>query len=104
MQFKSILFAVFAAVLVAVTATGCAFFTPERIAAIHQTAATALQIAYEAGGKTALEAKIDEQVAAGKITPEQAVQLKAAAKKSYDALQAKLAELSVKDVTVEVTE
>ena len=31
-------------------------------------------------------------------------QLKEAAKRSYDALQAKLTELSVKDVTVEVTE
>ena len=63
-----------------------------------------LDIAYTAGGATLVEQKIDAMVTDGKITPEQAVQLKAAAKKSYDALQAKLAELSIKDMTVEVTE
>ena len=40
----------------------------------------------------------------GKVIAEQAVQLKTAAKKSYDAHQAKLAEFSVKDATVETVE
>lgn len=40
----------------------------------------------------------------GKITSEQATQLKEAAQISYEALQAKLAVLAVKDVQVEVTE
>lgn len=96
MQFKSILFAVFIAAFVAVVATGCAFFTPERVAAIHKTAANALQIAYEAGGKTLVETKINEMVADGKITPEQGELLKAAARNGYEAFLAKLSELSEK--------
>ena len=83
---------------------GCAYFTEERVAAIHKTVGTVLDIAYTAGGATLVEQKIDQLVTDGKITPEQAEQLKVAAKKSYDALQAKLTELAVKDVTVEVTE
>ena len=86
------------------TMCGCSYFTQEKAAAIHKTVGTVLDIAYTAGGATLVEQKIDAMATDGKITPEQAVQLKAAAKKSYDALQAKLAELSVKDVTVKVTE
>lgn len=86
------------------TMCGCSCFTQEKVAAIHKTVGTVLDIAYTAGGATLVEQKIDAMVTDGKITPEQAVQLKTAAKKSYDALQAKLTELSVKDVTVEVTE
>lgn len=86
------------------TMCGCSYFTQEKVAAIHKTVGTVLDIAYTAGGATLVEQKIDAMVTDGKITPEQAVQLKAAAKKSYDALQAKLAELSIKDVTVEVSE
>ena len=47
--------------------------------------------------------KIDQMVEDGKITPEQAALLKAAAQKSYDDLQKKLKELSVADVEVSVT-
>jgi len=42
-------------------------------------------------------------VADEKITPEQAILLKAAAQKSYEDLQKKLKELSVADVEVTVT-
>ena len=44
------------------------------------------------------------RLADGKITPQQGEMLKEAARKSYEALQAKLTELSVKDVTIEVSE
>ena len=93
MQFLSILFA---AVFIAVTATGCAFLTPERVAAIHRTAATALQLAYETGGKALLETKINELVAAGQVTSEQGELLKAAAQNGYAAFLAKLNELAEK--------
>ena len=86
------------------TMCGCSYFTQEKVAAIHKTVGTVLDIAYSSGGATLVEQKIDAMVTEGKISPEQAVQLKAAAQKSYDALQAKLAELSIKDMTVEVTE
>ena len=82
------------------TVSGCAYFTEERIAG---TASTVLEIAYAAGGATLVEQKIDEMVADGKITAEQAALLKAAAQKSYDDLQKKLKELSVADVEVSVT-
>ena len=82
------------------TVSGCAYFTEERIAG---TASTVLEIAYAAGGATLVEQKIDEMVADGKITAEQATLLKAAAQKSYDELQKKLKELSVADVEVTVT-
>ena len=82
------------------TVSGCAYFTEERIAG---TASTVLEIAYAADGATLVEQKIDEMVADGKITAEQAALLKAAAQKSYDELQKKLKELSVADVEVTVT-
>ena len=61
-----------------------------------------LEIAYVAGGATAVEQRIDQMVTDGKITAEQAVQLKAASQKSYEELQKKLKELSVAEVQVEV--
>ena len=82
------------------TVSGCAYFTEEKVAG---TASTVLEIAYVAGGATMVEQKIDQMVADGKITPEQAALLKAAAQKSYDDLQKKLKELSVADVEVSVT-
>lgn len=87
-----------------VVMSGCAFFTQERVAAIHKTVGTVLEVAYSSGGTTLVEQKIDAMVTEGKITPEQAVQLKAAAKKSYANLQSRLVELSVKDVVVEAVE
>ena len=77
------------------TVSGCALFTEEKIAA---TASTVLETAYVAGGASMVEQKIDQMVADGKITAEQAVQLKAAAQRSYEELQKKLNELSVENV------
>ena len=62
------------------------------------------RIAYTSGGAVLVEQKIDQLVADGKITAQQGEMLKEAARRSYEALQAKLAELSVKDVAVEVSE
>ena len=83
---------------------GCSSFTQGTVAEIHKTVGTILDIAYTSGGAVLVEQKIDQLVADGKITAQQGEMLKAAAQKSYEALQAKLTELSVKDVTVEVTE
>ena len=82
------------------TVSGCAYFTGEKVSG---TASTVLEIAYAAGGASMVGQKIDQMAADGKITPEQAVLLKAAAQKSYDDLQKKLKELSVADVEVTVT-
>ena len=79
---------------------GCSYFTQEKIAEIHKTVGTILDIAYTSGGAVLVEQRIDQLVTDGKITPQQGEMLKAAARKSYKALQEKLAELSVKDVTV----
>ena len=73
------------------TMTGCAYFSQEKVAG---TVSTVLEIAYVAGGATAVEQRIDQMVTDGKITEGQAVQLKAAALKSYEELQKKLKELS----------
>ena len=82
------------------TVSGCAYFSEEKVAG---TASKVLEIAYVAGGASMVSQKIDLMVADGKITPEQAALLKAAAQKSYDDLQKKLKELSVADVEVSVT-
>ncbi len=89
-----------AVIALAGTVAGCAFFTQEKVAAIHKTVGAVLDVAYSAGGAALVEQKIDAMVADGKITADQAVQLKAAAQKSYVALQAKCAEQAFKDVTV----
>ena len=83
---------------------GCSYFTQEKVAEIHKTVGTILDIAYTSGGAVHVEQKIDQLVADGKITPQQGEMLKEAARRSYEALQEKLAELSVKDVAVEVSE
>lgn len=83
---------------------GCSYLPQEKVAEIHKTVGTILDIAYTSGGAVLVEQKIDQLVADGKITAQQGEMLKAAAQKSYEALQAKLTELSVKDVTVEVSE
>ena len=82
------------------TVSGCALFTEEKIAA---TASAVLETAYVAGGASMVSQKIDQMVADGKITAEQATLLKAAAQKSYEDLQKKLKGLSVADVEVSVT-
>lgn len=79
---------------------GCSYFTQEKVAEIHKTVGTILDIAYTSGGAVLVEQKIDQLVADGKITAPQGEMLKEASRKSYEALQEKLAELSVKDVTV----
>ena len=82
------------------TMVGCGCLTKEQIAG---TASTVLEIAYASGGATAVAQRIDKMVADGKITAEQAVQLKAAAQRSYEELQRKLKELAVENVEVTVT-
>ena len=69
---------------------GCSYFTQEKIAEIHKTVGTILDIAYTSGGAVLVEQKIDQLVADGKITPQQGEMLKEAARRSYEALQAKL--------------
>ena len=49
-----------------------------------------------------MDQRIDQMVTDSKITEKQAVQLKIAARKSYEELQKKLKELSVAEVQVEV--
>lgn len=98
-------FALFAAFALGMgTMCGCSYFTQEKVAAIHKTVGTVLDIAYTAGGATLVEQKIDAMVTDGKITAQQGEMLKEASRRSYEALQTKLTELSVKDVTVEVSE
>ena len=70
---------------------GCSYFTQGTVAEIHKTVGTILDIAYTSGGAVLVEQRIDQLVADGKITPQQGEMLKAAAQKSYEALQAKLA-------------
>ena len=82
------------------TMVGCGCLTKEQIAG---TASTVLEIAYASGGATTVSQRIDQMVADGKITAEQAAQLKAAAQRSYEELQKKLKELSVENVEVTVT-
>jgi len=82
------------------TVSGCAYFTEEKVAG---TASTVLEIAYVAGGATMVEQKIDQMVADGKITAEQAALLKAAAQKSYEDLQRTLRDKGLADVEVTVT-
>ncbi len=79
------------------TVSGCSCFTEEKVAG---TVSAILDIAYTSGGAVLVEQKIDQLVADGKITPQQGEMLKEASRRSYEALQEKLAELSVKDVTV----
>ena len=83
---------------------GCSYFTQEKVAEIHKTVGTILDIAYTSGGAVLVEQKIDQLVADGRITAQQGEMLKEAARRSYEALQAKLTKLSVKDVAVEVSE
>lgn len=82
------------------TVVGCGCLTKEQLAG---TASTVLEIAYASGGATTVSQRIDQMVADGKITAEQAAQLKAAAQRSYEELQKKLKELSVENVEVTVT-
>lgn len=79
---------------------GCSCFAPEKVAAIHKTVGTILDIAYASGGAALVEQKIDKLATDGKITQEQADLLKAAAQKSYADLQKRLKELSVADIEV----
>ena len=88
------LLALFTALALIGLVSGCTVFTLERVAAIHRTVATALEIAYTSGGKELVFSQIDELVADGKITGEQAADLKNAAQRGYDAFLAKLRELS----------
>jgi len=101
---KIITFILAATALICLGVIGGCSYLNSHSAEIHKTVGMVLEIAYTSGGAATVEQKIDAMVTEGKITPEQAVALKAAAKQSYDALQKKLAELAVKDVQVKVTE
>lgn len=81
--------------------TGCASLSQEKVAG---TVSTVLEIAYIAGGSTYVEQRIDQMVTDGKVTEEQAVQLKAAAQRSYEELQKKLKEYALTEVQLEVTQ
>ena len=72
-------------------ATGCSSTQ------LNTTISKALEIAYVNGGATLVEEKIDSLVSSGKITSEQAVLLKHAAKQSYENLQKKLNELELSE-------
>lgn len=69
---------------------GCSYFTQEKVAEIHKTVGTILDIAYTSGGAVLVEQKIEQLVTDGKITAQQGEMLKEAARKSYEALQEKL--------------
>ena len=60
---------------------------------VKDTVSFVLETAYNAGGKTALNTKLDELVTDGKLTKEQADVLKAAAEKGYEELLSKLKEV-----------
>ncbi|MBE6404335.1 MAG: hypothetical protein E7039_11615 [Lentisphaerae bacterium] len=82
-KFVYILALVLSFALGMLTISGCAYFSQEKVAG---TVSTILEIAYVAGGATSVEQRIDQMVTNGKITEEQAVQLKLAAQKSYEEL------------------
>ena len=79
---------------------GCSYFTQEKVAEIHKTVGTILDIAYTSGGAVLVEQRIDQLVTDGKITAQQGEMLKEAARKSYADLQKRLKELSVADIEV----
>lgn len=60
---------------------------------VKDTISFVIETAYNAGGKTALNTKLDELVTDGKLTQEQADVLKAAAEKGYEELLSKLKEV-----------
>lgn len=72
--------------------------------AVRNTVSTVLQIAWENGGKDAANAKIDELVADGKLTAEQAEKLKAANITAVEKLLEALKESGASEVEVKVSE
>ena len=69
--------------------------------AVKNTVSTVLQIAWENGGKDAANAKIDELVADGKLTAEQAEKLKAANITAVEKLLEALKESGAAEVEVQ---
>lgn len=72
--------------------------------AVKNTVSTVLQIAWENGGKDAANAKIDELVADGKLTAEQAEKLKAANITAVEKLLETLKASGAAEVEVQVSE
>ena len=72
--------------------TGCAT-SEEAKDSLKFIVGTALEAAYDAGGATLVNTKIDELVTEGKLTEEQAASLKNAMQKSYEKLMEKVNEL-----------
>ena len=99
-KFTYVFVVIFSFALGLLSMSGCAYFSQGKIAG---TVSSVLEIAYVAGGATQVEQRINQMVADGKITEEQAIQLKIAAQKSYEELQKKLKELSVSEVQIELT-
>ena len=70
--------------------TGCVNDNPEAKARVKADVATVLRIAYEVGGKAAVNAKVDELASGGKLSSEQAAALKAVADEACAILLARL--------------
>jgi len=73
-------FAFLAVYLCVKLCTGCAYVSKEKA---HGTVAFVLREAYACGGATAVSNRIEQLVADGKVTPEQAKALHASAEKLY---------------------
>lgn len=69
--------------------TGCGLLNREQVDAVHAVVLAKLDEAWAEKGAEAVEAKVAELVAAGKITPAQGDALNAAAKQGYEVLRAK---------------
>ena len=80
---------IIAAVALAIV-TGCTTGDTEAKARVKADVATVLRIAYEVGGKAAVNAKVDELATDGKLSGEQAAALKAVADEACAILFARL--------------
>ncbi len=79
--------------MVAIFGFGCGMFpdsggdTSAKLQTVNKAIAQAVVLAYQSGGNQLAYQQVDKAVADGKLTPEQAAQLKAAADKGIAALQ-----------------
>lgn len=93
-RFLNVLLAFALVAVVCLLITGCSMFSGSsgsdssaKLQTVSKTIAQAVVLAYQSGGNELAYQQIDKAVADGKITPEQAAQLKAAADKGIAALQ-----------------
>ena len=101
-RFLNVLSALMLVAVAAAMLTGCSMFTGSssgttassgndiaaKLQTINKTVVNGIVLAYQSGGNQLAYQQIDKAVTDGKITPEQAAQLKAAADKGIAALQA----------------